>query len=127
MPEPLGQLQLQVMEEVWRRGLATVAQVHRELAKRRKIAYTTVLTTMQGLERRGMVRHEQAGKAYVFHPTITREEYTKASVNRLVHDLFGGEREALLCHLLGAGKITHKELEEIRKMVARASEQERKA
>ena len=104
MAERLGQLQLQAMEEVWRLGRATVAQVHEALAESRKIAYTTVLTTMRALERRGVVRHEQVGKAYVYEPLVSRENYAASSVHRLVDDLFDGSREKLLCHLLGADR-----------------------
>ena len=117
MAERLGQLQLQVMEVVWRLGRATVAQVHEALAGSRKIAYTTVLTTMRALERRGMVSHEQVGRAYVFEPLVSREKYAASSVHRLVDDLFGGRREKLLCHLLGADRIGRSELASIRRML----------
>jgi predicted transcriptional regulator len=118
MHEPLGDLQLQVMQEVWRLGRTTVAQVHEALGKDRKIAYTTVLTTMQGLERRGMVRHEQPGKAYVYTPVVDRQAYAAASVGKLVDDLFGGRREGLLCHLLGAERISGAEHARIRRIIA---------
>ena len=117
MAESLGQLQLQAMEEVWRLGRATVAQVHEALAESRKIAYTTVLTTMRALERRGVVRHEQVGKAYVYEPLVSRENYAASSVHRLVDDLFDGSREKLLCHLLGADRIGRSELASIRRML----------
>ena len=117
MSEPLGQLQLQVMEIVWRLGRATVAEVHEVLAGSRKLAYTTVLTTMRALERRGVVRHEQVGKAYVYEPLVSRENYAASSVHRLVDDLFDGSREKLLCHLLGADRIGRSELASIRRML----------
>ena len=117
MAEPLGDLQLQVMEVIWRKGRASVADVHAELSARRKIAYTTVLTTMRALERRGVVRHEQVGKAYVYEPLVSRENYAASSVHRLVDDLFDGSREKLLCHLLGADRIGRSELASIRRML----------
>jgi len=119
MPERLGELQLQVMDVVWRMGRATVADVHEHLSAGRKIAYTTVLTTLRALERRGMVRHEQAGKAYVYEPAVDRDQYTTSSVGKLVDDLFGGQTEGLLCHLLGAERLTQSELAEIRRMLKR--------
>ena len=115
MPEPLGDLQLQVMAVVWRAGRATVADVHQALAAKRKIAYTTVLTTMRGLERRGMLTHEQVGKAYLYQPIVSRDCYTAASVGKLVDDLFGGREEHLLCHLLGAERIKAGDLSRIRR------------
>ena len=117
MGEALGELQLQVMDEVWRTGRATVAAVHEALSQRRKIAYTTVLTTMRALERRGMVRHDQVGKAYVYEPVVSREEYTAGSVETLVDQLFDGRREALLCHLLGADKVSRQDVAEIRRVL----------
>jgi len=117
MAERLGQLQLHVMEVVWRLGRATVAQVHEVLGESRKIAYTTVLPTMRALERRGVVRHEQVGKAYVYEPLVSRENYAASSVHRLVDDLFDGSREKLLCHLLGADRIGRSELASIRRML----------
>ena len=118
MPEPLGPLQLQVMELVWEMAPTTVPQVHEALARRRKIAYTTVLTTMRSLERRGMVRHDAAGKAYVYEPALSRKKYTASCLGRLVDELFDGKKEKLLCHLLGAERIGAKELAEIRRMLA---------
>lgn len=118
MAEPLGDLQLQVMEIIWRRGRASVADVHAELAGRRKIAYTTVLTTLRALERRGMVVHEQVGKAYVYQPAVDRPSYAAATVEKLVDDLFAGQKEQLLCHLLGKERIGPGELEEIRRLLA---------
>ena len=118
MSEALGELQLQVMDIVWQSGRATVAEVHQVLSQRRKIAYTTVLTTMRALERRGMVRHDQVGKAYVYEPVVSREKYTDSSVGTLVNQLFEGRREALLCHLLGTNKVSRKDVAQIRKMLA---------
>lgn len=119
MSEPLGPLQLQVMELVWKLAPTTVPEVHEVLAKSRKIAYTTVLTTMRALDRRGMVRHDESGKAYVYEPLVSRDEYTASSVNRLVEDLFDGEQEKLLCHLVDADQISRKDFVELRRTLRR--------
>ena len=79
MADPLGDLQLQVMEVVWRLGQATVAEAHQAIAAQRKIAYTTVLTTMRALERRGMLSHETVGKAYRY-ATCSRADRRSCSV-----------------------------------------------
>lgn len=118
--DPLGELQLQVMQVVWRLGEATVAQVHQALSAERKIAYTTVLTTMQALERRGMLDHETAGKAYLYRPLVDQDEYTEASVDKLVGDLFDGREERLLCHLLGAKRVSRSDLAAVRRMIAKS-------
>lgn len=116
--EPLGDLQLQVMERVWQLGQATVSDVYEALRSRRKIAYTTVLTTLRALERRGMVAHTMHGKAYLYRPVVSREAYTEARLDRFVDDLFDGRKEKLLCHLLGAERVSAAELKKIRRMLS---------
>jgi predicted transcriptional regulator len=117
MVEALGDLQLQVMEVVWRLGRATVAEVHEAIGAERKIAYTTVLTTMRALERRGMLTHQAVGKAYRYRPLVSREAYTSATVDKLVGDLFDGRQEKLLCHLLGAERVRPGDLKAIRRLL----------
>jgi len=115
--ETLGLLQQEVMDEVWQMGEATVADIHARLAQRRKIAYTTVLTTMRNLERRGMLSHEQHGKAFLYRPTMKREQYAAGTVKDFVARVFGGKTENLLCHLLGAEKVTAADLERMKKLI----------
>ena len=125
MADPLGDLQLQVMEVVWRLGQATVAEAHQAIAAERKIAYTTVLTTMRALERRGMLSHETVGKAYRYAPVVSREEYTSTRVDKLVGDLFEGRQEKLLCHLLGADRVSRSDLKTIRSLLKKPEEARR--
>ncbi len=116
--EALGQLQQEVMDEVWDLEQATVADVHQRISRRRKIAYTTVLTTMRNLEKRGMLSHKQKGKAFLYRPTMEREQYAAGTVEEFVGRVFGGKPEELLCHLLGAeGDLDKADLDRLRKMV----------
>jgi hypothetical protein len=70
-----GSLESQIMPILWRDGQATVKQVHRELIAWRAIAYTTVMTTMERLEQRGVLTREQRGLAYLYTLALSREEY----------------------------------------------------
>jgi BlaI family penicillinase repressor len=90
---------------------------HEALSAGRRIAYTTVLTTLQALERRGVVTHDVVGKAYRYAPAVSREQYTSARVGKLVEDLFDGRKEKLLSHLLGASRISRAELADIRRIL----------
>ncbi|MFQ5655073.1 MAG: BlaI/MecI/CopY family transcriptional regulator [Planctomycetota bacterium] len=113
----LGSLQQEVMEVVWSRGDATVAEVHDDLQEERAIAYTTVLSTMRALERRGFLTHEADGKAHRFHALVSRQQYTRDSVDRLVTRLFGGEPERLMSHLVGAEQLSARDLRRIRRLL----------
>lgn len=113
----LGELQLEVMKVVWEVGDATAAEVHERLRGHRPVAYTTVLSTLRNLERRGMLDHRVEGKAHRFFPRITRDEFTRHSVRQLVSRLFAGRPEELLSHLLGDGDIGDRERQRIRELL----------
>jgi predicted transcriptional regulator len=108
------------MDEVWQLGQATVADVHERLGKRRTIAYTTVLTTMRNLEKRGMLSHTQRGKAYVYRPTMKRAEYAAGTVKDFVARVFGGQPEKLMAHLLGSDEVEGEDLKRLREMIESA-------
>lgn len=83
------------MERVWGRGGGvTVREVFEELTEARQIAYTTVLSTLDNLHRKGWVRREREGKAYRYWPTMTREERS-ANLMRAAFDA-GGDTDAVL-------------------------------
>ncbi len=113
----LGDLQIAVMEVIWELGDATVAEVHQVLLRERSIAYTTVLTTLRALERRGFLSHQVEGKAHRFFAKVSRGDYTQDSVERLVARLFAGDPAELMSHLLGAQQLNLEDLERIRGLI----------
>ena len=72
--DELGALQREALEIIWSLGQATVHQVRDELNKDRDLAYTTVLTAMQKLEKAGLLKHQREGKTYVYLPAQSREK-----------------------------------------------------
>jgi predicted transcriptional regulator len=117
----LGDLQLEVMQVVWGLADATVAEVHERLQAERPIAYTTVLSTMRALERRGFLAHTREGKAHRFHATVTADGYASARVEELIARHFGGRPEKLLSHLLGGEEVRPRDLRRIRKLLEEES------
>jgi predicted transcriptional regulator len=71
----LGELETAVMEEIWRRGEATVRDVHEALPRER--AYTTVMTVMTRLCDKGMLARERRGRSDLYRPTSSREQWTE--------------------------------------------------
>ncbi|ORA06917.1 BlaI/MecI/CopY family transcriptional regulator [Mycolicibacterium bacteremicum] len=70
-----GNLEAAVMDRVWERhDGSTVREVFEDLAASRQIAYTTVLSTLDNLHRKGWVRRERVGRAHRYWPTMSREE-----------------------------------------------------
>jgi BlaI family penicillinase repressor len=115
--DDLGQLQRAVIEVVWNLGEASVHQVRKELASKKKLAYTTVLTAMQKLEKAGWLRHRTEGKVYIYSPTRTREQAGEKSVRKFVERMFDGDALLMFQHLMRQSKLSDKELQELRKMI----------
>lgn len=90
-----GDLEATVMDRVWgREHGVTVREVFEELTGARQIAYTTVLSTLDNLHRKGWVRREREGKAYRYWATMTREERSANLMRAALES--GGKPEAVL-------------------------------
>lgn len=113
-----GELEAVVMDRLWSRGEpATVREIRAALHEDRQVAYTTVMTVMDNLHRKGFLDREKAGRAWRYLPVKTREEYT-ADLMREVLDS-GADRDATLVHFLGS--MSRGEVGELKAMLERAS------
>lgn len=72
------------MDVTWRLGDATVRDVHDELASGRRIAYTTVMTTMTRLAAKGMLQRDTAGLAHRYRPAVSRDSYARSAVGEVL-------------------------------------------
>ncbi len=115
--DDLGQLQRAVIEVVWELGEASVHQVREQISRKKKLAYTTVLTAMQKLEKAGWLRHRAEGKVYVYAPTRTREEAGANSARKFIERMFDGDALLMFQHLMRQGELSDEELRELRKMI----------
>ena len=107
--------ELDVMAVLWAQGDATVADVHERLSA--DLAYTTVLTVLRTLERKGAVRHEEEGKAYRYFPTIEREAAGRRALQRIREKIFGGSEELLFTHFMKETDLPAAELERLRRLI----------
>ena len=113
----LGQLQRAVIEVVWELGEASVHQVRGRLGRKKKLAYTTILTTLQKLEKSGWLRHRAEGKVYIYTPVKTREEAGAGSVRKFVERIFDGDAVLMFQHLMRDSKLSDEDLVELRGMI----------
>lgn len=111
--------ELELMKIIWRRESATVRDVYEELLERRKIAYTTVMTTLKTLEHKGYLRATQQDRAYVYQPTKPRNQVIKGMVREFVDRVFNGSAEPLVVHLLEDKQLSEAELREISRMMGK--------
>jgi predicted transcriptional regulator len=105
-----GELEAEIMRALWRRdGPATVREVHGDLARRPRPAYTTIMTVMERLWRKGILKRTPRGRAFEYAPVMSEAEYTA----NLMHELLAGtsnRRNALAHFVRGMKKAEEQEL-----------------
>jgi BlaI family transcriptional regulator, penicillinase repressor len=109
----LTEQELEIMKVVWDLESATVRDVYEALLKRRKVAYTTVMTMMNILEEKGYLKKKQAERAYLYRPAQPKRQVIGAMVKDFVNRVFNGSAEPLLVHLVEEHDLSEKDLEEI--------------
>ncbi|KZM70547.1 CopY family transcriptional regulator [Nocardia terpenica] len=88
------------MDRVWDREgeTTTVREVYDGIAAEREIAYTTVMTTMDNLHRKGWLERRRQGKAFLYWPTLTREEHSARLMRETLDG--GGDSDLVLAHFV---------------------------
>ena len=114
---PLGERELDVMALLWELGSGTVAEVRDRLSD--PLAYTTVLTVLRNLETKGMVRHEEEGKAHRYFPVIHRKNASRRALSAVIAKLFRGSPELLLTQLVDDESLSAEEMQRLHAMLTR--------
>ena len=123
--DALGELQTAVMEAVWRLGEATVQQVRDELARSKPLAYTTVLSAMQKLEKAGWLDHRSEARSYVYFPRQSRQQAAGSALAQFTRRIFQGDPLLLFEHLLKDERLKDEDLAELRKTIDRRRKERR--
>ena len=119
----LTEAELRLMKLLWARGESSVTELVAGLADTIPLAYTSVLTTIRILERKGYVSHRQDGRAFLYSACVVESEAEKSEVRQLLQRFFGNSREKLLLALLDDGELTSEELKRLKEAIANAPEE----
>ena len=115
----LGELEREVMRLAWRDGEVSVREVHQALGEDR--AYTTVMTTLDRLFRKGLVSRRKSGRAFLYSPRLTREEFERGLAEDILEGLLSrtaNEAEPLLaCIVEAVGEHDREWLDELERLV----------
>lgn len=122
--DELGELQRAVLETVWDLGEASVRQVRERLGVKKRLAYTTVLSAMQKLEKADWLDHRAEGKTYIYFATATREQAGAGSVRGLLKRVFAGDAMPMFQHLIRESHLSTDELAELRRLIQQKEKQE---
>jgi predicted transcriptional regulator len=116
-PRPLTPLELDIMDALWAAGSGTVQTVRDGLRSRRPLAYNTVQTILTILHRKGRVKRQLAGKAFVYRPKLTKQQTAAAMVRGLVDRVFAGSPTELVVTMLQDEQIRREDLRRIRRLI----------
>ena len=112
--------ELRLMEVLWTKGRATVADVTAELSAP-LLAYNTVLSTMRTLEQKGYVGHDETGRAFTYRPLVARDDAAKSAVNHVLSRFFKNSPNALALTLLDDVPLRESDRKAIRELLERKS------
>lgn len=116
----LGSLQAECLEILWNKKRVTVKEIH-DMFKRsgKEYAYTTILTEMQNLEKKGLVKSEKRGKQNIYYPTCARDEFLSKKLEEIISPLIEEYPEIVTSHFLKNIKLSKKEKEKILEILKR--------
>jgi BlaI family penicillinase repressor len=113
--EQLTPLELEIMHVLWETGPANVQIVQQKLP--RELAYTTVQTMLNILQRKGKVKRALKDRAYFYKPVVSRSQVVGQHMGDIVDRLFGGSAESLVMSLVETKHLTPEKLARLRKLL----------
>ena len=114
----LTRLELQIMQVLWNNGPSTVQAVQQSLPGD-QLAYTTVQTMLNILQRKGKVKRKLLGKAFEYRPVLSRDKALREAASDMLDRMFGGSVEALLMSLVKSNQLDADQLAKVQKLIER--------
>jgi predicted transcriptional regulator len=116
-PARPSDLELQVLGVLWERGPLTARQVLEGLPDHKDRAYTTVLSVMQTMEKKGLLTRKVDDVTHIWRPAVTRRQITGPLLKGLVRNVFGGRPSQALQQLLSDPSVDADEMAAIRRLI----------
>lgn len=113
----LAELQLAIMQVLWKKDEATVAEVREALKPDRSLAHTTVGTMLAKLEASGYVDHRSEGRVNVYRSLLEQEQVSRSMITDLAERLFHGNVADVMCHLLDGCEVSPEELSRLTQLI----------
>ena len=109
--------ELEILQILWSKGLATVREVHEGLAVTKEVGYTTTLKLMQIMNEKGLVKRDDSMRTHVYQAAVNKEKTQKHLLGKMIDSLFGGSPTQLVIQALGEHKASPDELEKIQALL----------
>ena len=115
--KPLTATELEMMNVIWRIGPCSVLQIVEQLRPERELAYTSVSTIVRILEQKGYVTSSKEGRGHLYEAAVSKEEYQRSTVQRMVTSVFDNAPALLVRRLLDTQSLSSDDLAEIRALL----------
>jgi len=117
------ELELEILKILWRDGPSPVRQVREALADFRDLAYTSVMTIMNIMAKKGYLKRTRTGRSYTYAPRVTEGKITRGMLGDIVDRAFDGSALAVMLNLLETSDLDEAELEELRRLIDRSTKE----
>jgi predicted transcriptional regulator len=116
-PVPPTRAELRILQALWELGSGTIEEIIRHPSFASPPNYKTTQTILRIMEEKGLARHSNDGRVFVFEPCVSREWVGRLSVRNLLNSNFDGSPAKLLVNLLEAGSVKEAELAELEALI----------
>ena len=116
-------LEMQILSVLWENGASTARAVLEAMPDGKQRAYTSILSVMQVMEKKGLLKHKNRGVAHVYSPAVNRKKIIQPFMHKVVNEVFGGKPSAMMQALLTETPVSDDELAQIRKLLENAKTQ----
>jgi BlaI family penicillinase repressor len=113
-------LEMQILSVLWNRGASTAREVLEAMPDGKQRAYTSILSVMQVMEKKGLLKHANRGVAHVYSPAVSQKKVIRPFMRRIVDEVFGGRPSAMMQALLTETPVDDTEFAQIRKLLEQA-------
>lgn len=115
-------LEMQILSVLWYRGDSTAREVLKAMPDGKQRAYTSILSVMQVMEKKGLLKHTNRGVAHVYSPTVPRKKIIRPFMHKVVNEVFGGKPSAMMQALLTETPVSDEEMARIQQLLEQAKE-----
>lgn len=113
-------LEMQILSVLWGRGGSTAREVLEAMPDGKRRAYTSVLSVMQVMEKKGLLKHTNRGVTHVYSPAVSKNKIIQPFIRRLVNEVFGGRPSAMMQALLTETAVNDAEIARIQRLLEQA-------
>ena len=120
-PVKPSDLEMQILSVLWDRGASTAREMLEAMPDGKKRAYTSILSVMQVMEKKGLLKHRNRGVAHVYSPAVSKRKIIQPFMRKILNEVFAGRPSAMMQALLTETTVSDRELAEIHKLLQKAN------